>query len=565
MSFDFSNASKDKQQKKAGRTRDSATDEADLLHLQRMAGNRAVGRMLRSRGLPPTQPKSTTGLKLQRKSINDIPSPEPAPEETAAPALIVDDEATTLAPGQMPKSQFLAELKAEVCRTADEGLARAGRSTEGCPYLDFWFNFYGQRDSQHIEQAIHKFVPETREITAAKDYIPPITARVRRSVDVWVETGEITGVPEGIPLNVPGAPPLEIDGTSATEGGIRLKAREGGPSAARSPLAIRMQLGAGRPLEGDVKSRMESAFGSSFSHVRVHADAKAAALSSRFNARAFTVGEHIALGSGEYQPGTPIGDALITHELAHVMQQRDASSSVSPVKMGDNNYNALEDDADLSAIGAVASLWGDNPEIFKDLIRNTAPRLRSGLKLQRCGLAARGGARIACGAAGKEAVKQGAKQGGKEAVKQAEKQAAKQVGKEAVKQAEKEAVKQAEKEAVKQGGKEATKEAEKEAVKQAEKQATKEAGKIVSGEQGKIIGWGTGQSAEAVKQTIQVTQNLTKEKVKEMISTGLSKEWVQQQLKMYSKAVAEQGVKLEKNNQLLARKDLMEKILSLWP
>ncbi|HKY53422.1 MAG TPA: hypothetical protein VJM08_03910, partial [Anaerolineales bacterium] len=77
MSLDFSNAGKDPQKKKAARTREPAPNEADLLDLQRMAGNRAVGHMLRSRGLPPAQPKSTSGLRLQRKSIDDIPSLEP--------------------------------------------------------------------------------------------------------------------------------------------------------------------------------------------------------------------------------------------------------------------------------------------------------------------------------------------------------------------------------------------------------------------------------------------------------------------------------------------------------
>jgi murein DD-endopeptidase MepM/ murein hydrolase activator NlpD len=43
-------------------------------------------------------------------------------------------------------------------------------------------------------------------------------------------------------------------------------------------------------------------------------------------ARAFTVGDHIVVGAGEYAPGTYSGQHLIAHELAHVVQQRGSAS-----------------------------------------------------------------------------------------------------------------------------------------------------------------------------------------------------------------------------------------------
>ena len=129
---------------------------------------------------------------------------------------------------------------------------------------------------------------------------------------------------------------------------------------------------------------MESVFNADFSHVRVHSDAGAAELSNRYNARAFTIGEHVAFGSGEYQPGTLVGDALIAHEMAHVIQQRGASPSVASSAIGDAGYNSLERDADLSAVGAVASLWSKTKGAITDVARNTIPRLKSGLRLSRC-------------------------------------------------------------------------------------------------------------------------------------------------------------------------------------
>jgi hypothetical protein len=66
---------------------------------------------------------------------------------------------------------------------------------------------------------------------------------------------------------------------------------------------------------------LQPAFGADFSGVRVHTDATAQGLSDTLNAHAFTIGTDIAFAPGEYQPGTVVGDALIAHELAHVVQQ----------------------------------------------------------------------------------------------------------------------------------------------------------------------------------------------------------------------------------------------------
>jgi hypothetical protein len=113
--------------------------------------------------------------------------------------------------------------------------------------------------------------------------------------------------------------------------------------------------------------------------VRVHSGGDAAALATRLNAKAFTVGDHVAFGAREYRPGTVVGDALLAHELAHVVQQGDAAieDQLPAIDAG----GALEADADRSALGAVAALWGGS---------RSAPRLRvpvagrSGTRLQRC-------------------------------------------------------------------------------------------------------------------------------------------------------------------------------------
>ncbi|MGH9823429.1 MAG: DUF4157 domain-containing protein, partial [Blastocatellia bacterium] len=347
------------------------------------------------------------------------------PATGGASGLLVEDDARTTTPGQMHKTQFLDELQAGVCATADAELAAAGRSTKGCPYIEKWIGHYRSKDSRYVERSLHKYAPEAAGIKSARDYIPVVSSRIRRSVSVWAKTGQLTGVPDELASEMPGGGLMGAMGGVASGiagavggavsglmsgigsavsslakgvgkavssiGSLFFKAKEGGPA---SPDAdhIHSQLGPGQPLDGGVKIRMESAFGHSFSRVRVHNDSTAGQLSTGLNAKAFTLGEHVAFGSGEYRPGTIAGDALIAHELAHVAQQTGDGLPPQPIptrsKMrgapGDGNgSDSLENDADHSAVRAVSTLWAPRGAHASDA--KAKPKARSGLRLQRCG------------------------------------------------------------------------------------------------------------------------------------------------------------------------------------
>jgi Domain of unknown function (DUF4157) len=77
----------------------------------------------------------------------------------------------------------------------------------------------------------------------------------------------------------------------------------------------------GQPLPGGLRSFMETRFGHDFARVRVHADSAAAASARAIEARAYTLGQHIVFGAGQYAPHDAAGRELIAHELAHVVQQ----------------------------------------------------------------------------------------------------------------------------------------------------------------------------------------------------------------------------------------------------
>jgi hypothetical protein len=71
-----------------------------------------------------------------------------------------------------------------------------------------------------------------------------------------------------------------------------------------------------------VLSAMEASFGRDFSNVRIHRGAESTERSAALGAKAFTIGNDIFFGKGQYRPDTPAGIHLLAHELAHVAQQQ---------------------------------------------------------------------------------------------------------------------------------------------------------------------------------------------------------------------------------------------------
>jgi peptidoglycan hydrolase-like protein with peptidoglycan-binding domain len=85
--------------------------------------------------------------------------------------------------------------------------------------------------------------------------------------------------------------------------------------------------GAGQPLSQSDRAFFEPRFGYDFSRVRIHADSRAADTAKALDARAYTVGNDIFLGQGQYDPGFGTGRSLLAHELTHVIQQCDRLQS----------------------------------------------------------------------------------------------------------------------------------------------------------------------------------------------------------------------------------------------
>jgi hypothetical protein len=79
---------------------------------------------------------------------------------------------------------------------------------------------------------------------------------------------------------------------------------------------------AGAPLPASTRAFFEPRLGAGLAQVRIHTGPQSADSAARLGARAYTVGDDIVFGRGEYAPYDAAGRHLLAHELVHVTQQR---------------------------------------------------------------------------------------------------------------------------------------------------------------------------------------------------------------------------------------------------
>jgi hypothetical protein len=114
----------------------------------------------------------------------------------------------------------------------------------------------------------------------------------------------------------------------------------------------------GQPIPDQVRAKMETAFGTDFSDVRVHVGQEA----SSIGAIAYTWGTNIHFAPGQYNPHTIQGQKLLGHELWHVVQQKSGrvnnpfGSGVAVVQ-----DHALEAEADRMGIKAAMTALVQKP------------------------------------------------------------------------------------------------------------------------------------------------------------------------------------------------------------
>lgn len=113
--------------------------------------------------------------------------------------------------------------------------------------------------------------------------------------------------------SMPGSPLVRIQAESFSLPSVS----EAGPLPASAAEVLRSP-GAGEPLSASIAAPIVSSMRVDPSPVRVHNDSRASQAADILQARAFTWGNHIFLGSGQKSSDT----RLMAHEVTHVVQQQ---------------------------------------------------------------------------------------------------------------------------------------------------------------------------------------------------------------------------------------------------
>lgn len=359
------------------------------------------------------QQKENISIQRKENDSSILPSPPaetPTESSDAASApvaarFIIEDNAQP-EEGKMRKSDFLDRMNSEICGTVNEGLAGTPFSADSCPYIRRSLERHRNSSPVQIEIVIARYAPSATTAQSVEGLIQAVKTRVGTAVTQWVQTGDLSGVPEEIAAQMPGGLSTLANAASVISGiasgvgsgissfatsvvnmassigsgigGLFFKRKAGGAQPNNSPLGVMNSLGKGQPLEGSVRGKMEGAFGANFANVEVHTDSNAANLSSNMNARAFTVGNHVAFGSGEYQPGTLMGDGLLAHELAHVEQQK--GFDIKTKSMANGTASEEEKEADNTAVLVAMSI----SDSTQQNVVSEKKHSKTGFKISRC-------------------------------------------------------------------------------------------------------------------------------------------------------------------------------------
>jgi hypothetical protein len=173
------------------------------------------------------------------------------------------------------------------------------------------------------------------------------------------------------------APPLALKCSACGDSGEPCPACSGSASVLRrsplggtppstssfSPLAVAAN-GPSMPLPEGERRHFERRLGADLGGIRIHADSTAHRAARDVHARAFSRGQDLFFGQGEYQPHTASGRHLLAHEVAHTLQP-DAGASLLRRAPGDGTEAAAPD-----MTGAAVTL--ENASVLSDVLASDA-------------------------------------------------------------------------------------------------------------------------------------------------------------------------------------------------
>jgi hypothetical protein len=114
-------------------------------------------------------------------------------------------------------------------------------------------------------------------------------------------------------------------------------------------LHARALQAGGIPVPRDVRAEIARRIAAPLGNVRLHTGLQAGQAAEAVEADAYTLGGDIVFGTGRFAPGTSAGRRLLSHELAHVLQQEGMAAKGSPPRKVSRPGDAEELGADALA------------------------------------------------------------------------------------------------------------------------------------------------------------------------------------------------------------------------
>ena len=155
---------------------------------------------------------------------------------------------------------------------------------------------------------------------------------------------------------------------------LRVVERDGNGVRADAEAAVDRAAGSsGAALPAHLQRQFELSTGADLSSVRVHTGAASAQAAQAVGARAYTVGQDIHFGAGNYQPDDPFGMHLLAHEVAHTVQQQGGAATRQHKLEVSTPQDAAEVEADRAAdamvSGAPAAIAGASGGVARKVWR----------------------------------------------------------------------------------------------------------------------------------------------------------------------------------------------------
>ena len=118
------------------------------------------------------------------------------------------------------------------------------------------------------------------------------------------------------------------------------------------PIVHEVLRSPGQPLDHATRAHFEPRFGYDFGQVRVHTDTQAGKSAAAIQALAYTAGNNLVFGTGQYAPDSESGRRLLAHELVHVVQQG-AVGTVRRQATGDSSSTTAPSDTTQRVLDAL--------------------------------------------------------------------------------------------------------------------------------------------------------------------------------------------------------------------